>query len=73
MLYVCVEILWPSQPIRVMLSVVRLPNHTFPGQALSSKQLNKLVLVCIPSPEKICFRKLEQFSQSSKLPNLPYV
>ena len=32
-LFVCVEILWPSQPIRVMSSVVSLPNHTFPGQA----------------------------------------
>ena len=27
--FVCVEVLWPSQPIRVMLSVVSLPNHTF--------------------------------------------
>ena len=28
-----VEVLWPNQPIRVMLSQVSLPNHTFPGQA----------------------------------------
>ena len=28
-----VVVLWPSDPIRVMLSVVSLPNHTFPGQA----------------------------------------
>ena len=27
------EYLWPSQPNRVMSSVVSLPNHTFTGQA----------------------------------------
>ena len=27
--FVCVELLQPSQPIRVMLSEVSLPNHTF--------------------------------------------
>ena len=32
-LFVCVEVLWPSQPNGVMSSVVSLPNHTFPGQA----------------------------------------
>ena len=31
-LLVCVEFLRPSQSIRVMLSAVSLPNHTFPGQ-----------------------------------------
>ena len=31
--FVWVEVLWPSQPIRVMSSVVSLPNHTFQGQA----------------------------------------
>ena len=30
---VCVEVLRPSQPNGVMLSVVSLPNHTFTGQA----------------------------------------
>ena len=30
---VCVEVLWPSQPNRVMSSAVHLPNHTFTGQA----------------------------------------
>ena len=29
LLFVCVEVLWPSQPIRVMSSVVSLSNHTF--------------------------------------------
>ena len=29
---VCIELLQPSQPIRLMLSMVSLPNHTFPGQ-----------------------------------------
>ena len=32
-LLVCVEVLQPSQPNGVMLSVVSLPNHTFTGQA----------------------------------------
>ena len=32
-LFVCVEVLWPSQPNRVMSSAVSLPNHTFTGQA----------------------------------------
>ena len=31
--FFCAEILQPSQPIRVMLSVVSLPDHTFPRQA----------------------------------------
>ena len=31
--FVCVEVLRPSQPNRVMSSVVSLPNHTFIGQA----------------------------------------
>ena len=31
--FVCVEILRPSQPNGIMLSVVSLPNHTFTGQA----------------------------------------
>ena len=32
-LFVCVEVLRPSQPNGVMSSVVSLPNHTFAGQA----------------------------------------
>ena len=31
--FVCVEVLWPSQPNGVMSSVVSLPNHTSSGQA----------------------------------------
>ena len=31
--FVCVEVLRPSQPNRVMSSAVCLPNHTFTGQA----------------------------------------
>ena len=30
--FVCVEVLRPSQPNGVMLSVVSFPNHTFTGQ-----------------------------------------
>ena len=32
-LFVCVEVLRPSQPNGVMSSTVSLPNHTFTGQA----------------------------------------
>ena len=31
--FICVEVLRPSQPNRVMSSAVSLPNHTFTGQA----------------------------------------
>ena len=31
--FVCIEVLWPSQPNGVMSSAVSLPNHTFTGQA----------------------------------------
>ena len=31
-LFVCVEVLWSSQPNRVMSSAVSLPNLTFTGQ-----------------------------------------
>ena len=31
--FICVEILRPSQPNGVMSSAVRIPNHTFTGQA----------------------------------------
>ena len=33
MMFVCVEVLRPSQPNGVMSSAVSLPNHTFTGQA----------------------------------------
>ena len=32
-MFVCVEVLQPSQPSGVMSSTVSLPNHTFTGQA----------------------------------------
>ena len=32
-LFVCVEVLRPSQPNGVMSSMVSLPNYTFTGQA----------------------------------------
>ena len=31
--FVCVEVLWPSQPNGAMSSAASLPNHTFTGQA----------------------------------------
>ena len=33
LMFVCVEVLRPSQPNGVMSSAVSLPNHTFTGQA----------------------------------------
>ena len=41
--FVCVEVLRPSQPNGVMSSAVSLPNHTFTGQAYSSKRLTSIV------------------------------
>ena len=32
-LFVCVQVLRPSQPNRAMSSAVSLPNHAFTGQA----------------------------------------
>ena len=42
-LFVCVEVLQPSQPNGVMWSMVSLPTHKFTGQAYSSKQLTSTV------------------------------
>ena len=50
-LFVCVEVLRPSQPNGVMSSAVSLPNHTFTGQALSSKRSTSIVHIL--SPENI--------------------
>ena len=44
----CVEVLRPSQPIGVMSSAVSLPNHTFTGQAWSSKWLTSIVHILSP-------------------------
>ena len=43
--FVCIEILQPSQPNGVMSSTVSLPNHTFTGQAKSSKRLTNIVQI----------------------------
>ena len=42
-LFVCVEVLRPSQPIGAMSSAISLPNQTFIGQALSAKRLTIVV------------------------------
>ena len=49
--FVCVEVLRPSQPNGVMSSVVSLPNHTFTGQALSSKRLTSIVHILSPETD----------------------
>ena len=49
--FVCVEVLRPSQPNGVMSSAVSLPNHTFTGQALSSKWLTSIVHILSPETD----------------------
>ena len=49
--FVCVEVLLPSQPSVVMSSTVSLPNHTFTGQALSSKRLTSIVHILLPETD----------------------
>ena len=50
-LFVCVEVLRPSQPNGVMLSAVSLPNHTFTGQVYSSKRLTSSVHILLPETD----------------------
>ena len=50
-LFVCVEVLRPSQPSGVMSSAVSLPNHTFTGQAQSSKWLTSIVHILSPETD----------------------
>ena len=50
-LYVCVEVLWPSQPNGVMSGMVSLPSHTFTGQAKSSKRLTSIVHILSPETD----------------------
>ena len=47
-LFVCDEILLPTQPKGVMSSGFSLPNHTSNGQAESSKQLTSIVYILLP-------------------------
>ena len=47
----CVEVLQPRQPNGVMSSAVSLLNHTFIGQALSSKRLSSIVLITLPETD----------------------
>ena len=47
-LFVCVGVLWPSQPNGFMSSVVSLPHHTFTGQAvLRLPRLGKRELILV--------------------------
>ena len=46
-----VEVLRPSQPNGVMSSAVSLPNHTFTGQAWSSKWLTSIVHILSPETD----------------------
>ena len=49
-LFVCIEVLRPSQPNGVMSSTVSLPN-TFTGQDESSKQLTSIVHIFSPDTD----------------------
>ena len=49
--FVCVGVLRPSQPSGVMSSAVSLPNHTFTGQAKSSKRLTSIVHILSPETD----------------------
>ena len=49
--FVCVEVLRPSQPNGVMSSAVSLLNHTFTGQAKSSKRLTSIVHILSPETD----------------------
>ena len=51
-LFVCVQVLWFSKPNGVMSSAVSLPNHTFTGQAESSKRLTSIVHILSPESDK---------------------
>ena len=50
-MFVCVEVLQPSQPSGVMSSAVSLPNHTFNGQAQSSKRFTSIVHILSPETD----------------------
>ena len=50
-LFVCIKVLWPSQPNGVMSSTVSLPNHTLTRQASSSKQLTSIVHILSPETD----------------------
>ena len=50
-LFVCVEVLRPGQPNEVLSSAVSLPNHTFSGQAWSSKRLTNIVHILSPETD----------------------
>ena len=45
------EVLWTSQPNRVMSSAVSLPSHSFTGQAQSSKRLTGIVHIFSPETD----------------------
>ena len=48
---VFVEVLRPNQPNRVMSSMDSLPNHTFTGQAYSSKRFTSIVHILSPETD----------------------
>ena len=64
-MFVCVEVLRPSQPNGVMSSAVSLPNHTFTGV--------KIIYVCFHDAEQkrvrvqICRGRTNQYSEGGGL------
>ena len=51
MYFVYVEVLWPSQSSGAWSRAVSLPNHTFTGQAQSSKRLTSIVHILSPEAD----------------------
>ena len=47
----CVEVLRPSQPNGVISSIVSLSNHSFTGQAQTSKRLTSFVNILLPEAD----------------------
>ena len=50
-LFVCVEVLRPSQPNGVMSSAVNLPKHVFTGQTKSSKGFTSNMHILSPETD----------------------
>ena len=63
-LFVLVLLLWPSQPNGVMSSSVSLHNHSFTGQAQSSKWLTSIVHI----HSSACIKGSPGVRDSQKLP-----
>ena len=67
-LSVCIEVLWPSQPIRVMSSTVSLPNHMFSWVVLVLQAINQYL--CTFFPQKLTTALLESVEERMTIENI---